>query len=259
MIIDCHTHLESYSDKQFDVKGLIGSMKKANIDKALVYAGEMFNCSNEQLLEAVAPYRKNLFPIGSISPLLKNKPSLDQVEKWLLAGEFYGLKFYTGYEHFYPADKIVRPYLRLLEKYKKPAVFHSGDTWEKAKGAKLKYAHPLNFDDLATDMPDLKIVIAHFGYPWVMDTAEVVSKNKNVYTDCSGLFYDKPTKIDKEIVKRAFEDYFYYVDSIDRLLFGTDWSLADQRLYVEMTSKMLTSDKDREKIFYRNAANLFLI
>ncbi|MFH1744634.1 MAG: amidohydrolase family protein [bacterium] len=257
MIIDCHTHIEFYSDEKFDAQRLAVSMKKAKINTALVYSGEMFNCSNEKLLEEVASFKGKLFPIGSVSPLSKNKPSLEQVEKWLADKEIYGLKFYTGYEPFYPNDERLEPYLRLLEKYDQPAVFHSGDTWDQAKGAKLKYSHPLNFDDLATDMPDLKIVIAHFGNPWAIDAAEVSYKNKNVYVDCSGLVYDFAQSADRALLKRLFSDYILFGGSVDKLLFGTDWSLCDQKDYIRYIDQLPLNKSEKKKVFYENSLKLF--
>jgi len=257
MIIDCHTHLEFYSDELFGARQLLDSMKKAKIDKSLVYAGEMFNCCNEKLLEEVLPFKKTLFPVGSISPLSNKKSSVEQVEKWLANKNIHGLKFYTGYEHFYPSDEILKPYLKLLDKYNQPAIFHSGDTWNQAKDAKLKYAHPLHIDDLASDMPTLKIIIAHFGNPWAIDTAEVSYKNKNVYVDCSGLVYDFVKPADKILLKKLFSDYALFNGTPDKLLFGTDWNLCDQKGYVQYINSLPVKKSDKEKIFYKNAISLF--
>ena len=257
MIIDCHAHLEFYPDKCFGARELIASMRRAKINIALVYAGEMFNCSNEKLLEEVAPFRKKLFPVASISPLSKKKSTIDEVEEWLANRDICGLKFYTGYEHFYPSDNILKPYLRLAEKYNQPVIFHSGDTWNQAKGAKLKYSHPFNFDDLATDMPDLKIVIAHFGNPWAVDAAEVSYKNKNVYIDCSGLVYDFADKKDRALLKRLFSDYILFGGSVDKLLFGTDWSLCEQDDYLRFIGHLPLSKLEKKKVFYENSLKLF--
>jgi len=257
MIIDCHTHLEFYADKQYGANQLIDSMKKGKIEKALVYAGEMFNCSNEKLLKEVNPFRKKLFPVGSVSPFSKTRPTPQQVEKLLSSGEIFGLKFYNGYEHFYPSDDILKPYLALLEKFGLPAVFHSGDTWNQVRGAKLRYAHPLNFDDLAVDMPNLKIIIAHIGNPWTIDAAEVVYKNKNVYVDCSGLVHDYIKAEDKILLKRLFSDYFLFGGSVDKVLFGTDWNLCDQNDYANFFSRLFRSRSEKKKIFYENSIKVF--
>ena len=37
------------------------------------------------------------------------------------------------------------------------------------------------------DYPNVKFVMAHVGNPWMMDAAEVVYKNVNVWADLSGL------------------------------------------------------------------------
>ncbi len=42
-------------------------------------------------------------------------------------------------------------------------------------------------DDVAVDHPDVRFVLAHFGNPWLVDAAEVVYKNDNVWADLSGL------------------------------------------------------------------------
>ena len=55
--------------------------------------------------------------------------------------------------------------------------------------APIRYAHPLLMDEVAMRYPDLKIIMAHLGHPWTVDTAVVVRKHPNVYADISGLFY----------------------------------------------------------------------
>ena len=59
--------------------------------------------------------------------------------------------------------------------------------------AKLKYAHPLNVDEVAVDNPGVKIIICHLGNPWILDCQEILYKTKNVYADISGLFCGVPS------------------------------------------------------------------
>jgi len=75
-------------------------------------------------------------------------------------------------------------------------------------------------------MPQLKIVIAHMGYPWVADAAEVCYKNKNVYTDTSGFVYGTFTKNDEALFKDILRTYTAIAGSLDKVLFGTDWPLS---------------------------------
>ncbi len=257
-IIDTHTHLSFNASLDGKVGELLDSMKKAGIEKACVYAGEFGDCSTEKLLDTVRGHNTSLYPIGSVSPLSQKKPSLEQVEVWLKTGQIHGLKFYTGYEYFYPADLIVRPYLELLATHGKPAVFHSGDTYRNIKNAKLKYAHPLMIDDLAAEMPSLKIIIAHLGYPWIIDAAEVCFKNENVYADLSGFVYGLFKEADRRVFRGLVKQFIQYAGGTEKLLFGTDWPVSDQKSYVGVV-KSIFSQKEKEKIFSKNAIKVFSI
>lgn len=253
MIIDSHTHLGFNDVISARAKELVLSMKKAGIDKSIVLAGEMNALSTEKLLEEISPYRDKLFALGSISPLSSTAPSLQKVEEWLSKKLIYGLKFYPGYEYFYPADASLRPYLELLAKYNKPALFHSGDTYNKMGAAKLKYAQAIHIDDLATELPKLKIIIAHLGYPWVIDAAEVCYKNKNVYVDCSGFVYGKFGTKDKANLKRNLK-VFGQIAPPDRILFGSDWPIGDQSSYVKTVREI---NGKSVRLFSKNAEELF--
>lgn len=257
MIVDAHTHLGMGGAIVAGASELIASLDSAGIDKALVFAGEINDCPTARLLSEVAAHAGRLYPIGSISPLSASVPSLEQVEDWLIKKQIYGLKFYPGYEYFYPADAGLRPYLELLAKYNQPAIFHSGDTYSRVHQAKLKYAQSIHIDDLATELPQLKIVIAHLGYPWVVDTAEVCYKNKNVYADCSGFVYGAFDHKHQEHFKKIISEFIEVAGTDERILFGTDWPIGEQSSYLAAVTSIFGSQADA--VFYKNACRLFCI
>lgn len=234
MRIDSHTHL-GRKHIVATADQLVASMDKAGIDKALVFAGYMNNCSTDDLVKELAPFKGRLYGIGTASI----KETLDhgyieQLEKYLADGQIGGIKFYTGYDHYHANSEMMRVFYRLLVKYKRPAIFHSGDCYNQIQSAKLKYSkNALDIDDLATDMPDLKIVIAHCGFPWTIDTAEVCYKNKNVYADVSGFVYGK---FDGNSIRKFDEMMRQFVDiaGTGKLIFGSDWPISDQESYVEV-------------------------
>lgn len=261
IIIDAHTHIGKGHLINANPKDLLKSMKTAGIDRACVFAGELNNCSTEELLNSLSKYHDVLYPIGSVSPLSEKRPSLDQVEKWLLNNDIYGLKFYPGYEFFYPYDECARPYLELLAKYGRPAIFHSGDTYNKVAKTKLRYAHPLEIDELASELPDLKIIIAHFGNPWVIDTAEVCLKNKNVYADSSGIVYNTFLDEDKKLFKYFLETFMRYTLTHTsfgkrKLIFGTDWPISNQSDYVVFMNTLFEGEA-ADDFFWKNAKEVF--
>lgn len=240
MILDAHTHAVLGRDPDA-AKKLVVSMEKAGIDKALVIGGAVPESPHKDLLKAIEPYRGKLYAVGSVSPLKEPLPSVSQIDELFAAEKLHGLKFYTGYEHFYPSDRLLVPYLEVLTKYNRPVIFHSGDTWSERGGAKLKYAQPLHIDDLATDMPELKIVIAHLGYPWVIDAAEVMYKNKNVYADCSGFVYGEFTAPHEENFAHYVREFVRVAGNADRIMFGTDWPIGEQSSYVRVVQKFFGS------------------
>lgn len=256
MIIDAHTHLGrpgGVLDRR--VGDLLQSMDAAKIDKALVFAGRLNSLTTKDLLDEIAPHRDRLYGVGSISMRPRGRAfgrrHWAEVDTLLKSGLIRGLKFYPGYEYFYPADEWLRPFLKKLVKYDRPAIFHSGDTYSKAGGAKLKYAMAIHIDDLAAEMPDLKIVIAHLGWPFVREAAAVVYKNQNVYADCSGLFYGEASLTGLMPVWTEFVS----IAGADKVLFGSDWPICDQKSYVESV-KLLYSRYEGLN-FEGNAVKLF--
>ncbi len=66
-----------------------------------------------------------------------------------------------------------------------PVLFHTGlqiTAW-----TKLEYARPVLLDEVARELPQLKMVIAHMGYPWASETIVLLAKHANVFAEISGL------------------------------------------------------------------------
>lgn len=261
MIIDAHTHihLDPGANGQA-VRDLLAAMDLAGIAKAAVFAAPINGLSTEKVLEETVPHGDRLFTVGSLSPdMPRFQRAPKTVERWLDSGRVRALKFYTGYEHFFPDDARLRSYLKLLVKYDRPAIFHSGDLYDKIPGAKLKYSHPLAVDDLAAKMPDLKIVIAHLGSPWALDAAQVCYKNRNVYADCSGFVYGAFDERQRRRFERMWETFDEVTEghAADKILFGSDWPISDMASYIETVRACAKDDDAAEKVFSRNAQAIF--
>lgn len=245
MIIDCHTHLGRNSHINASADRLLKSMDKAKIDKSIVIAGKLNDASNEWMLEQIAPYKDRLLAIVAAHPSAYDYPNSgagrdtalaieqDEIKKitdWYGEGKIVGVKFYTGYYHFYPSD--ASNYLRHLDVIGCPTLFHSGDCLNSVKQAKLKYAHPLHIDDVAVDYPHMNFIIAHMAYPWVRDAAEVCYKNDNVYSDISGFVYGDFSSDDVNKFSRNLKDFLDIADGT-KMLFGTDWPISNQDSYID--------------------------
>lgn len=230
MIIDTHVHIGRNDHIKADVKMLLASMEAAHIDKSLVYASILGDCPNDYLLEQVKPHKEKLYAVACGTNEMSSA-AIQQLVGWYKDKKIVAVKFYPGYEHYYPTDYNLKSVLYALTKVKCPVIFHSGDCLNTCKGAKLKYSHPIHIDDIAVDFPDLKIIIAHMGFPWVKDTAEVCFKNTNVYTDLSGYVYGKFNAIDSKKFKKTVIEFLDIAPS-SKLLFGSDFPISDQASYL---------------------------
>lgn len=196
----------------------------------------------------------NMYHCLGFNPLMEY--NLDDFEKHITP-QTVGLKIYAGYYHYHVHDKVYHPLYEIARKYNLPVVIHSGDTFSE-KGL-LKYAHPLEIDELAHMYKDVKFIIAHMGDPWIMDAAEVASKNKNVFVDLSGLIIGDQTDVNRFKVEEFITHIkrgLIYLDNYDKVLFGSDWPLVALEPYVEFI-KSLIPREHHEKVFYLNAKKIF--
>ncbi len=111
-----------------------------------------------------------------------------------------GLKLHPGRQRFYPSGEEAQPLYDICEKYRKPVIFHSGISWE--PDTLTKYCRPEAFEELAASRPGLKICLAHFGWPWCRETAMLMLKYPNVYTDTGALYFDCAREFYEQMLTR---------------------------------------------------------
>lgn len=255
MIIDCHTHLGRNEHIKARCSELLESMDASHIDQSLVFAGSLNDINNEQMLEEIQPHRDRLLGVAAWDfsyalshPDPKPYEQQDKLVKLYKNGDIKAVKFYTGYYHHMPAD--LGHILGRLNEVGCPAIFHCGDCLNSCRHSKLKYAHPLNIDDVAVDYPNMHFIIAHMGYPWHRDAAEVCYKNKNVFSDISGFVYGNFDGESLPKFQKTLHEFLEIADS-DRLLFGTDWPISNQGSYLDALDWVSahTSNKKMSEIF----------
>lgn len=217
---------------------------------------------NPMLLDLEDSLPQSLYMCIGVNPVRlvgkSKEPQLNRIEKQLKQKEVVGIKIYAGYYHFHVYDDVYTPIYELAAKYKLPVVIHSGDTY--SDRGLLKYSHPINVDELAVRFRGVNFIIAHLGDPWVMDCAEIISKNTNVYADLSGLIVGDRMKVIGESNKRLFVDHIkralVYADNYEKVLFGSDWPLVDLRAYIKFI-KSIIPEEFHEDVFYNNAIKVY--
>ncbi|MFA5871550.1 MAG: amidohydrolase family protein [Parcubacteria group bacterium] len=268
MIIDTHTHIfseKAYNEYLDKAKGRVSKVLAISFALDPGKDRGIKNYKLENLL-AFAATKENLYVVAAINITKDIPKQLTKIKKLFQQKKVAGIKLVPGYQHFYPSDKKIYPIAKLCEKYNKPLIFHSGDVYDPENRALLKYSHPIHIDELAIKFPECQIIIAHLGFPYLAETATVVSKNKNVYTDISGTIFESASKAEaKQLVREYIKDlkriFAYYPDIKSKVMFGTDFEGEKSPLnqvgpYIE-TVKKVFSKNERKQVFYGLADKLF--
>ncbi|MBV9125843.1 MAG: amidohydrolase [Planctomycetes bacterium] len=239
-------------------------MQAAGVTQALAMGGRSDSAEDPlgiQTTLEIARSVPGLAAIGIADPAHTEPEHFRRLDTLLASRPVRALKAYLGYLHYGPDHPGYRPYYELADRHDLPFIFHTGDTY--SPRAKVRFAHPLLVDEVAVDHPRVRFVLAHLGNPWLLDAAEVVYKNANVWADLSGLAVGEAASFTAEerqdllhdVAARVREAY-RYAERPDRFLFGSDWPLASLTDYAAFI-RSLVPEEDHTKVMEENARRLF--
>lgn len=241
-------------------------MKRANVGHALCMPNNTVSDEDplgihRTLAQAALMEGVKIHPVGIAHPERFDRGHLHRVEEVLEQGGVKALKAYLGYYHYDTHFPGYRPYFKLAAKYDIPVILHTGDT--NSRVAKVKYAHPLQMDEIAVDFEDTKFVMAHFGNPWIMDAAQVVYKNKNVWIDLSAIVVGDEEEFAKfaedGVLSRAvnrIREGIEFAEDHERFLFGSDWPLVPIAPYRDFVAQLFPEEQHAD-VFRENAKRVF--
>ncbi|MFM0210731.1 amidohydrolase family protein [Paraburkholderia sediminicola] len=185
---------------------------------------------------------------GAVEPA-KGEVAIRQVKKAVTELGFMGFHFHPIMQHFAVNDRRYYPLFEEIAHLGAAVMIDVGTTGMGAgmaggMGARIRHAHPGAIDDLAADFPNLKIVMAHPGWPWVDETTAVALHKGNVYWEMSGWapkYFPGNLKVD---IRGRLQD---------KIMFGSDYpSLPYERILREWR-ELGYSEPILEKIFHQNA------
>jgi predicted TIM-barrel fold metal-dependent hydrolase len=169
-----------------------------------------------------------------------------------------GLKLGPIYQHFDPNSSRAYKVFEAAEELEIPILIHQGTTF--VRDAPLRFSNPALLDQVATNFPDLKMIVAHLGHPWEDETIALVRKQPNVYSDISGLVY-RPSRLYLKLLS-CFE---YGI--MDKLVLGCDFPFGTTRQVMDELRKINRYAKGTqfpeipaaslEAIISRNAEQIF--
>jgi len=205
---------------------------------------------NDEVLAAAEANPDVLIPFGSVDPH-KGKLGVREARELIDRG-VRGFKFHPNTQAFSPDDRAFYPLYETIAEAGLIALFHSGTTGIGAGmpgggGVKLKYSNPMLVDDVAADLPELDIILAHPSFPWQEEALAVATHKPNVYIDLSGW---SPKYFPEILVQ--------YINTRlkDKMLFGSDYPLITPDRWLADFEKLPIRDEVRPLVLKENAARL---
>jgi predicted TIM-barrel fold metal-dependent hydrolase len=185
---------------------------------------------------------------GAVDPC-KGDAAITEARHAINDLKMLGFHFHPIMGHFAVNERRFYPLWEAIDALKVPVMIDVGTTGMGAGmpgglGAKLRHAHPSAIDELAADFPNLTIIAAHPGWPWVEEMTAVALHKGNVFWELSGWapkYFPASLKTD---IRARLQD---------KIMFGSDYpSIPHARLFKEWR-ELGYDDAVMAKIFHGNA------
>ncbi|MGH9296603.1 MAG: amidohydrolase family protein [Acidimicrobiales bacterium] len=127
---------------------------------------------------------------GTVDPL-KGDEAIADAEEAVRTHRVLGFHFHPIIGHYSVDSEKLTPLFDTIAGLNVPVMVDVGTTGMGAgmaggMGAILRHAHPSSVDRLAARLPNLTIIAAHPGWPWVDEMTAVALHKANVYWELSG-------------------------------------------------------------------------
>jgi len=239
------------------VEELVGDLKAAGVQRAVILGQDThatpndhfrnYTIKNEVIAELARKSKDTFVPFAGVDPNA-GAEAVSELRRAFKKLGFRGLKIHSSANSVYPNDeKKMYPIYEVCQEVGAPVLFHTGTTG--LGDCDIKYSKPEFLDEVCQRFPDLKVVMAHFGWPWPDVTIAVALRNPNVFIDISGW---KPRYLPESLMP--------YMNGIlkDRFLFGTDYPMLRHSAWFEdfqhLRSKLKTGVA--QKLLVENAKKL---
>lgn len=274
MIIDCHVnlweqrHLNAlfFAGTSHSRPGSVGTKADpdtvyaamSGVDKAIVFSlryGDSAGIDGDDEITAAAvkKYPDKFVGFACLDP--RRPDYMDLLRQAIEGYRLKGVKFGPIYNGVSLLDERMTPVYRYCVANNLPLTLHMGTTF--AANAPVELGRPLAVDTVASRFPDLKVVMAHMGHPWMDECIVVARKHQNVYCEVSALFY-RPWQYWQTLIS-AQE---YRITERNKIFWGTDFpfsqveesiaGLRNVNRLVEGTALPRVSQETIESILHSN-------
>jgi predicted TIM-barrel fold metal-dependent hydrolase len=268
-IIDAHAHLsERRNDSlnrfarrnglSYTLDELLSTMRKHKIVRGLLLSPPLQGGNPLPNDEVIRLCRRSG---GILAPVITVEPSAKEVKAAVKLAEenkreVKAFKVRLGYVNASAESPVFNRLYDYAESEELPVLFHTGDT--AFSTGDLCRSHPLRLDGLANKREELIVILCHFGNPWFDDVAELIYKHPNVYADISGLITGGAYAENyTEWLARKISEAIYFAAGAEKVIFGTDYPVTKHSETLALVKRLEVDERDKEKILWRNAEEVF--
>jgi len=240
------------------IEELLEGMEAEGVDKAVILGQDTrsthnpgfknYTIRNEELARIASNGKDRLVPFAGVDP--NAGPSARrELRRALKVLGFKGLKVHGSVNSIYLNDRNrMYPLYEVCEEYGVPVLFHTGTSG--LGYCDIKYSNPELLDEVGQRFPGLKMIMAHFGWPWMDVAIAIAMRNPRVFIEVSGW---RP--------KYLPENLLQYLNGPlqDRFLFGTDYPMIKHHQWMDDFREYLKPKLKpgvAEKLLRRNAERL---
>lgn len=182
---------------------------------------------NEYVAAIVQRYPDKFIGFASVDPLM-GQAAADELEHAVKELGLRGLKISPTYQEYPPTCPEAMLVYAKAQELGIPVLVHQA--WTVMPRSPMKYALPYLFDDVSIAFPDLRIIFAHIGVPWVLETLCLAAKHRHVYVDISG----RHSQVYLGALRQLFQDLFMAGEMglWHKVLWGSDYPWADPADYL---------------------------
>lgn len=244
LVIDIHTHpvfFESinadperfeirrqtmglYKADKAPLQHIFNQMNYAGIDKDALLPLDLTTIvgqsllSNSEIADIVNATPDRFIGFASVDP--HREDALETLEYAFEELHLSGLKLHPSKQKFYPTDSELLPIYEYCTRHNKPILFHAGISLE--PNTNSKYARPILFEEVAIHYPKLRFCLAHFGWPWVTETAVMLLKYPNIYADTGLLYFDNAREFYDHVFKTELGEHWIDRSLRHQVMFGSN-------------------------------------
>lgn len=260
MIIDAHTHV--WPDKIADaaiggrdhgldahgdgtVSGLAAHMERSGVDRSVIFGiGEKPATIDRANAFVGAQDRDRFIPFGSVHVELSVEENLEILRRH----QIRGIKIHPLFQGFALDDPRLIAILEAVGS-ELPVLAHVGLGGSDDANARCT---PEMIVALAQRLPHVNVIAAHFGGFRLIDEVERLLPGAPLFLETS--WPPRLADLDPERVLRIIRNH-----GADRVIFGTDWPMADQATEIASVRALGLTDAEERALLGENLARLLSI